>query len=132
MKILRPSALRSRRLPWTIPEGAFQKELYRCLFEELGGILIWAEHKQDSHGNIDFLLPARRESIEILQNGTDEQMLEHALRGAPSGMYSNWGIIDNYICINFCYPTLHRDLRNTSKIAMGISICSRELQLTTQ
>ena len=111
MKRLRPSAFRSRRLrregQWTVPEGAFPKELYRCLFEELGGSLIWPEHKQDCLSQNDFPLPARREGIEILQNGTDEQILEHALRGAPSGMYSNWGIIDNYICINFCYPTLH-------------------------
>ena len=119
MKRFSPCTLRSRRKgpedQWTIPEAAFQDELYRCVFVELCGCPILSEYSHDRKGCIDFLIPDKGWGIELLQNGSNEQILEHSSRFERSGKYQKWGIIQEYIVLNFCHRTTHRDLRSTSK-----------------
>lgn len=100
---------------WSIPEATFQDELYRCIFKELCGCLIYSEYMHDRGGRVDFLIPGKQWGIELLQNGRIKNIVEHSERFGPSGKYSKWGIIQEYIIINFCHTETHYDLRDTSK-----------------
>lgn len=64
LKKFSPTALQSRHDgpsdQWTIPEAAFQNEMYRCLFKEISGYFIWPKHSHNRTGRVNFLIPDRR------------------------------------------------------------------------
>ena len=101
--------------------------MYRCLFKEISGCFIWPEHSHDRTGRVDFLIPDRRWAIELLQNGTKGQILEHVDRFDELGKYEMRGIFDECIIFNFCYLEKRRDLRKTSKTIIEVLSFSREL-----
>lgn len=90
--------------------------MYRCLFKELSGLHIGSEWASTRKGRIDFFIPDRYEGIELLQNGDLRQILEDSDRFGPKGKYTSWGIVQDYVIINFCHPKAYRkDLHRSSE-----------------
>ena len=99
---------------WNISEAQFQKEMFNGLRRVLPTSLIDAEFTPPKKsGRVDFLLPSQKWAIELLQNGNTSQIMEDALRFDPKGTYGKWGVIDEFIIINFCRPTKRKDLQNS-------------------
>ena len=126
MQRFSPSALTSRKEisgdQWSIPEAAFQAEMYAALKSELMGSQICSEYSQDRTGRIDFWLPDEAWGIELLQNGTLDAIKDHTINRFQfdenldlCGKYRRWGILKDFVIINFCFGSKHRDLRNTGK-----------------
>ena len=122
IKRFSPATLQSRRTQptdqWYIPEAALQDEMYRCLFQELDRSVILSEYSHTRSGRVDFLVDDKKWGIELLQNGTEGDILEHSNRFGSSGKYHRWGVIKDYIIINFCSPATKRDLQDTGKITV--------------
>ncbi|ESZ90747.1 hypothetical protein SBOR_8860 [Sclerotinia borealis F-4128] len=98
-----------------IPEAAFQDEMYCCLNYELHSLPILAEYADTPDGRIDFYIFDKKWGIEILRSGNNGRLEEHASRFKPEGKYHKWGILEDYIILNFCsksfLDTLHvRDI----------------------
>ena len=126
MQRFSPSALTARKKisgdQWSIPEAAFQAEMYAALKSELIGSQICSEYSQDRTGRIDFWLPDEAWGIELLQNGTLDAIEDHTINRFQfdenldlCGKYRRWGILKDFVIINFCFGAKHRDLRNTGK-----------------
>ncbi|KAL9120246.1 MAG: hypothetical protein Q9187_003203 [Circinaria calcarea] len=120
LKQFRPSAMQSRdaqfNRPWKISEPKFQNEMYHCLTETIDGLPVEPEFTNDTQeGRIDLWIPSRKWGIELLQNGTVENILDHVARFNGIGKYRKWGILEDFIIINFCPESHVRDLRDTGK-----------------
>ena len=94
---------------WTTVEAVFQSEMYHCLFEELSGLHIDSEYAWTRKGRVDFFVPHRHWGIELLRNGSIPQILEHSTRFGPTGKYTSWAKIQDYVIINFCHPGTYRE-----------------------
>lgn len=113
-----PSALTSRTTrpnhEWVIPEATFQAEIYRCLQRILPGCFIATEYQHNQSGRVDFYLPEDRLGLELLQNGTLDEIEEHTEHvDTLCGKYGRWGIMKDFLVVNFCFGSKHQDLRNT-------------------
>ncbi|CAD6440086.1 8267c12d-1877-4d11-af0e-a3ad6f1ef536 [Sclerotinia trifoliorum] len=101
-----PSVLQVRspksQSSWGIPEAAFQNEIYCCFSHELNNIEILSEYSYTKDGRIDFYVLDKRWGIEILQSGNKNKMEEHLGRFRIGGKYHGWGILEDYIVLNFC------------------------------
>lgn len=110
-----PSAVGTRNAQsqgrWIVPEAAFQDEMYRCLHHELRHLPILSEYTHTSEGRIDFYIYDKKWGVEILQSGSNAQIMEHAARFRPGGRYSAWNILDDYIILNFCPKSKLQDLK---------------------
>lgn len=116
-----PGTLPNRRcrMPnasWGIPEAAFQDELYCCLNLELRYLPILSEYSHNKDGRIDFHVLDKKWGIEILQCGSNAEIAEHIARLTPGGRYQRWGIIDDYIILNFCPRSALREAKIESKL----------------
>ncbi|KAF7921527.1 uncharacterized protein EAE98_008374 [Botrytis deweyae] len=87
---------------WGIPEAVFQDEMYCCLNQELHNLPILSEYAETKDGRIDFFIFGKRWGIEILQSGTHGRLEEHVDRFKAGGKYHKWGILEDYIILNFC------------------------------
>ena len=110
-----PSIFRNRRRRqsgsrWGIPEAAFQNELYSCLGFELHYLPILAEYSHSWEGRIDFYVSANKWGIEVLQCGNNTEIAEHITRFSTGGKYEKWGILDDYIILNFCPRSALREV----------------------
>ncbi|KAL9121667.1 MAG: hypothetical protein Q9187_001781 [Circinaria calcarea] len=106
-----PSAIQSRSSNrWSIPEAAFQDEIYRCLHRELNHLPILSEYAHSSNGGVDFYIFDKKWGVEILQSGSKAQIMEHAARFGPEGKYRTWNILDDYIVLSFCPKPKLRNL----------------------
>ncbi|KAL8854174.1 MAG: hypothetical protein Q9221_001097 [Calogaya cf. arnoldii] len=55
--------------------------------------------------------------IELLQNGSIKQIEEHTSGSdLVCGKYSRWNILKDFIIVNFCFGSNHRDLRKTELV----------------
>ncbi|KAF2868149.1 hypothetical protein BDV95DRAFT_500997 [Massariosphaeria phaeospora] len=102
-----PEALQPRQpsrsnQSWGIPEAAFQAELYSCLSLELYYLPILSQYSHTKDGRIDLFVAARKWGIEILRNGTNTEIAKHISRFTPGGNYHSWGLMNDYIILNFC------------------------------
>ena len=128
MQSFSPSALNSRRHlssegQWSIPDAALQTEMYAALKSELKGSLKRSEYSQTQPGRIDFWLPDQAWGIILLQNGTLDAMKDHTANHSQSdsnlnlcGKYKRWGIMKDFVIINFCFGSKHHDLKNTGTV----------------
>ncbi|KAM0180802.1 hypothetical protein ACHAPF_002095 [Botrytis cinerea] len=87
---------------WGIPEAVFQDEMYCCLNHELHNLPILSEYAETKDGRIDFFVFGKKWGIEILQSGDNGRLEEHANRFQSGGKYHKWGILEDYIILNFC------------------------------
>ncbi|KAF7882078.1 hypothetical protein EAF00_011594 [Botryotinia globosa] len=87
---------------WGIPEAVFQDEMYCCLNRELHNLPILSEYAETKDGRIDFFIFGKRWGIEILQSGNIGRLEEYADRFKAGGKYHKWGILEDYIILNFC------------------------------
>ena len=87
---------------WGIPEAVFQDEIYCCLNHELRNLPILSEYAETKDGRIDFFVFGKKWGIEILQSGDNGRLEEHANRFQSGGKYHKWGILEDYIILNFC------------------------------
>ncbi|KAF7947545.1 hypothetical protein EAE96_008631 [Botrytis aclada] len=87
---------------WGIPEAVFQDEMYCCLNFELRNLPILSEYAETKDGRIDFFIFGKKWGIEILQSGNIARLEEHANRFQSGGKYHKWGILEDYIILNFC------------------------------
>ncbi|KAF7862600.1 hypothetical protein EAF04_007473 [Stromatinia cepivora] len=87
---------------WGIPEAAVQDEMYCCLNYELHNLPILTEYAYTKDGRIDFYLFGKKWGLEILQSGNNGRLEEHANRFQSGGKYHKWGILEDYIILNFC------------------------------
>ena len=88
------------------PEAQYAFELYRCLFKLLEGTTsVQAEFSYASDGRLDLFIQEKRWAIELLRDGDRTQ--NHMQRFRPGGTYHGWGIIQDYILLDFCtkWPT---------------------------
>lgn len=70
----------------------------------------------DNTGRADFYLPEDGIGVELLQNGTADDIMEHTRRfDTLCDIYRQWGIMKDYLIVNFCFGSKHRDLRNTGQ-----------------
>ncbi|CAL8581969.1 hypothetical protein XPA_007650 [Xanthoria parietina] len=128
-----PSALTSRTTrpnhEWVIPEATFQAEIYRCLQRILPGCFIATEYQHNQSGRVDFYLPEDRLGLELLQNGTLDEIEEHTEHvDTLCGKYGRWGIMKDFLVVNFCFGSKHQDLRNT-RLATNQKLFWRTLQV---
>lgn len=118
-----PSAVGTRNAQsqgrWIVPEAAFQDEMYRCLHHELRHLPILSEYTHTSEGRIDFYIYDKKWGVEILQSGSNAQIMEHAARFRPGGRYSAWNILDDYIILNFCPKSKLQDLKIEGTLAFS-------------
>ena len=98
---------------WQIPEAQFHAEIYSCIRKELHGLPVLSEISPDSRDSIDLYISFQRWGFTLLQNGTVTNILEDSVRFGPRGRYSRWGILDDYIIINFCSKETYQDLTST-------------------
>ncbi|KAF8540070.1 hypothetical protein BDD12DRAFT_835165 [Trichophaea hybrida] len=95
----------------TRPEAQYVYELYRCLYHITGGkSIVHSEYSYAVAGRIDLFLRNRRWGIEALKDG--DRMSEHIHRCGPRGVYGSWGVVSEYILLNFCTapPKTKRDI----------------------
>ncbi|KAF7861591.1 uncharacterized protein EAF02_010545 [Botrytis sinoallii] len=99
-----PSSNTSRQsnTNWGIPEAALQDEMYFCLSQELHNIPILSEYVETKDGRIDFFIFGKKGGIEILQSGNNGRLEEHVDRFKAGEKYHKWGIVEDYIILNFC------------------------------
>ena len=102
-----PSTLQNRRRSqskekWGIPEAAFQDELYCCLNLELHYLPILSEYAHTNDGRMDFYVSDKKWGIEVLQCGSNADIIQHISRFTAGGKYHIWDIMDDYIILNFC------------------------------
>ena len=123
-----PGALQPRWYPQSngkqrIPEAAFQDELYCCLNLELHYLPILSEYSHTTDGRIDFYVSDKNWGIEVLQCGSDAEIAKHAARFTNGGRYYAWGIMDDYIILNFCPRSLLRKIKIEGKLALLCAFC---------
>lgn len=111
-----PGTLQKRRHSrhsgsWSIPEAAFQDELYECLNQELHYLPILSEYSHTKDGRIDFYISDRKWGIEVLQCGSNKEIVNHTARFASGGNYQRWEIMDDYIILNFCPRAALREVK---------------------
>ena len=99
--------------------------MYRCLQRILPGYFIATEWQHDRSDRVDFYLPRDRLEIQSLLNGTPDEIVEHLGRFDETlcGKYSKWGIIDDYLVINFCSSSKYKDLTGASKLELLYTLC---------
>jgi hypothetical protein len=88
------------------PEAQYAMELYRCLYKVLEGkTSLHAEFSYAADGRLDLFIRERRWAIELLRD--ENRTKEHVQRFRPGGNYHGWGIIEDYILLDFCtkWPT---------------------------
>jgi hypothetical protein len=95
----------------SIPEAAFQDELYCCLSIELQYLPILSAYSHTKKGRIDFYVSDRKWGIEILQSGNNEELTNDIARFETGGKYSRWDSMDDYIILNFCPRSALSSLR---------------------
>ena len=82
------------------PEAQFADELYRCLYKVTGGeCTIHSEFSYTLEGRVDFFLKGKRWAIETLKEGNDA--LGHINRFTTQGAYERWGIVSQFILLDF-------------------------------
>ncbi|KAI9695365.1 MAG: hypothetical protein M1820_008660 [Bogoriella megaspora] len=111
-----PGALQCRQdsqlnKSWGVPEAAFQDELYCCLGLELHYLPILSEYSYKKDGRIDFLVSDQKWGIEVLQSGGSAEITDHAARFSDNGRYKKWGIMEDYIILNFCPRSKLREIK---------------------
>lgn len=121
-----PGTLQNRRYPqsnrsWGIPEAAFQDELYCCLNLELHYLPILSEYSHTKNGRIDFYVADRRWGIEVLQCGSKADIAEHTARFVTGGKYGKWGVMDDFIILNFCPRSALREVYIEGKLLFNLS-----------
>jgi hypothetical protein len=102
-----PTSLQSHgkkinRIPGAMrPEAQYAYELYRCMYSITGGkCVIHSEYSYTVEGRIDFFIKSRQWGIECLKDG--DRMSNHENRFQGQGAYGSWGIVCDYIILNFC------------------------------
>jgi len=123
-----PSTLQNRQRSrstksWSIPEAAFQDELYSCLSIELNYLPILSEYSHTKEGRIDFYVSDRKWGIEILQCGNRTELEKHIARFASGGNYEKWGIMDDYIILNFCPRSALRSISLSGTLLFTALFC---------
>ncbi len=98
---LQPRSMQSRDCR-SVPEAAFQDEMYCALSYELHNLPILSEYSHTKDGRVDFFIFDKKWGIEILQCGSMSRIAEHATRFAAGGNYREWNIFADYIILNFC------------------------------
>ena len=93
---------RAAHSPATVhcPEAQYAFELHRCLNELLQGTNLQAEFSYASDGRLDLFIPGKRWAIEWLRDG--DRTNNHVQLFRPGGIYRGWGIIQDYILLDFC------------------------------
>jgi hypothetical protein len=127
-----PGALRSRQdlrssRNWGIPEAAFQDELYCCLNLELRCLPILSEYAHTKDGRIDFYVADKKWGIELLQCGNTREIAVHTARFGKGGRYQEWGIMDDFIILNFCPRSALRKVRINGKFFLVFSFRPSDL-----
>lgn len=83
------------------PEAQYAYELYRCLYAFTGGkCVIHSEYSYTVEGRIDFFIKSRQWGIECIKDS--DRMLNHEKCFQGQGAYGSWGIVCDYIILNFC------------------------------
>ncbi|KAI9666281.1 MAG: hypothetical protein M1821_004216 [Bathelium mastoideum] len=129
-----PSTLQKRRnskskRSWGIPEAAFQDELYCCLGLELHCLPILPEYSHTGDGRIDFLVSDRKWGIEILQCGGYTEIAEHAARFSSDGSYAKWGIMEDYVILNFCPRSALHEVKIDEPDELTAEVYTHDIQL---
>ncbi|KAF7879488.1 hypothetical protein EAF04_000684 [Stromatinia cepivora] len=120
---------------WRIPEATFQNEIYCCLNHELHNIDILSEYSHISIGQIDFYIFSKKWGIEILQSGKQRTISEYISQFRVEGKYHGWGVMDDFIILNFCsksslQPLEIRDVDIQShilQVAIDFEECTAEV-----
>ena len=97
-KRLRHSPASCTRPP--CPEAQYGHELYRCMYKVLQGrAVIHSEFSYTKAGRIDFFLKQPGWGIEIFKDG--DLLEKHISRFTVGGAYHSWGIVNDYILLDF-------------------------------
>jgi ElaB/YqjD/DUF883 family membrane-anchored ribosome-binding protein len=99
----------------SIPEAAYQDEMYCALNFELQNLPILSEYSHTKDGRVDFFIFDKKWGIELLQCGSISRITEHAARFATGGRYRKWNIFNDYIILNFCSRDTVRKLEIEGK-----------------
>lgn len=68
--------------------------------------------------------------LELLQNGSIKQIEEYTSRfDLVCGKYARWKILRDFMIVNFCFSSNHRDLRETGEGVYPLSASSRLITL---
>ncbi|KAJ8065305.1 hypothetical protein OCU04_005998 [Sclerotinia nivalis] len=86
----------------SISETAIQNEIYCCLNHELHNIEIISEYSYLTNERVDFYIFSKKWGIEILQSGEKGAINEYISQFRVEGKYHGWGIMDDFIILNFC------------------------------
>jgi len=99
---LQSHARKINRIPGaTRPEAQYAYELYRCLYVITGGkCIIHTEYSYTVEGRIDFFIKSRQWGIECIKDS--DRMSNHENRFQGKGAYGSWGIVCDYVILNFC------------------------------
>jgi hypothetical protein len=85
----------------TRPEAQYVYESYRCLYHITGGkSIVHSDYFYTVANRIDLFLKNRGWGIEALKDG--DRMSEYIHRCDPQGIYGSWGVVSEYILLNFC------------------------------
>ncbi|KAF2816880.1 uncharacterized protein BDZ99DRAFT_504827 [Mytilinidion resinicola] len=123
-----PSVLRSRNCQ-SIPEAAFQDELYCCLNYELQSLPILSEYSHTKDGRVDFYIFDKKWGIEVLQSRRKEVITEHARRFQTGGKYQQWNIFDDYVILNFCSKPALREIEIDDLEECTAEVYTHDMQL---
>ncbi|ESZ97909.1 hypothetical protein SBOR_1708 [Sclerotinia borealis F-4128] len=101
-----PSALRAKspksQSSWGISETIFQNEIYYCFNDELDNMEILSDYSHREDKRIDLYIFDKKWGIEVFQSGDKKRMEEHVNRFQVGGKYHGWGILEDYLILNFC------------------------------
>ena len=82
------------------PEAQYGHELYRRMYIVLQGkAVIHSEFSYTKAGRIDFFLKQPGWGIEIFRDG--DLLEQHISRFTVGGAYRSWGIVNDYILLDF-------------------------------
>lgn len=109
--------LRNRR---SIPEAAFQDELYYCLTYELQSLPILSECLHTKDGRVDFYVFNKKWGVKVLQSRSKVDITEHICRFQSGGKYQEWTILDDYVILNFCPKTALQEIEIEGNISLPI------------
>ena len=86
------------------PEAQFADGLYRCLYKVTDGkCTIHSEFSYTPEGRVGFFIKGKRWAIEALTEGNDA--LGHINRFTTQGAYGRWGVVDQFILLDFRLST---------------------------
>ena len=82
------------------PEAQYGHELYSCMYKVLEGkAVIHSELSYTKAGRINFFLKQPGWGIEIFRDG--DLLEQHVCRFTVGGAYHSWGIVNDYILLDF-------------------------------